>query len=188
MASKEKSSFLKTQATKTLHRTLKTQGSEWFHFFGYRVIGWSVAFLIIVHPVFLASIFREELNSLFKSGVVISTLVMTYTLNIQHLLITFLFEVIYMLKLPFFEKWKANEEPWPWEEDPVGYKKHWRSLLKKVLINMFIIAPIANLGIVYNHISWNTDFNNLPSISEIFLQLFFCFIMGDFCFYWGHRA
>merc|ERR1712113_189252 len=108
----EPSSFLSTQATKNVQRALKSQGGEWFQFLSHRIIGWSIAFFVFTHPVYFASLYRDELNELFKDKTK-STLVMTFFVNTQWVLIVCLFELIYALKSPFFEKWKANEEPWP---------------------------------------------------------------------------
>ena len=55
------------------------------------------------------------------------------------------FVVIYKLKLPFFEKYKALDEPWPWESDPVAWNDlKWRSI-KLSLFNLFVTGPISNI-------------------------------------------
>merc|ERR1712232_1278753 len=63
----------------------------------------------------------------------------------QWALLVCFFEFCYWLKSPFFEQYKSNEEPWPWEEDQVGYKSQWWKNLKTTLFNVFIISRKSNL-------------------------------------------
>ena len=52
--------------------------------------------------------------------------------------------VIYKIEHPFFEKYKINKEPWPWNQN----KDHWYKLLgrslKIILFNQFVIAPMVS--------------------------------------------
>lgn len=157
-----KSAPFKSLATKTMERALKTQGREWFQFWTFRLIGWALILFIFSGPLYFAGQNKEWLNELFQSPVK-ACLTMSYSLNLQWFAVVFLFEVVYTLKWDCFEKWRANEEPWPWEEDPINYNELWKTLLWKCFLNQLVIAPFANLGIVTGPlINWNTDFNDLP--------------------------
>eukprot|EP00331_Platyophrya_macrostoma_P013934 CAMPEP_0176428472 /NCGR_PEP_ID=MMETSP0127-20121128/13169_1 /TAXON_ID=938130 /ORGANISM="Platyophrya macrostoma, Strain WH" /LENGTH=362 /DNA_ID=CAMNT_0017810159 /DNA_START=17 /DNA_END=1105 /DNA_ORIENTATION=+ len=95
---------------------------------------------------------------------------------------------IYTAKSPFMERYKVADGPWPWESNP----KEWKSLLKKsialFLVNNVIIAPVMVVGdLMVGGISQRISPNHLPTCKEIILQLSFCMIVEDFCFYWGHR-
>jgi len=101
---------------------------------------------------------------------------MSFALSTQWFITVLVFELIYTLKLDFFEKWRANEEPWPWEEDPIGYKEHWWTCLKKTILNMFVISPITFVSLACGPlINWNSDFNDLPPFWVVALQCLFCF-------------
>lgn len=56
-----------------------------------------------------------------------------------------LFGLVYQANVPFFEKYKALDEPWPWESDPESWDKlKWRSI-KFSIFNLFVVAPTMNL-------------------------------------------
>lgn len=60
-----------------------------------------------------------------------------------------IYGVIYKLNLPFFEKYKALNEPWPWEIDPIAWNNlKWRSI-KLSLFNLFVTTPFFNLVPLY---------------------------------------
>ena len=54
--------------------------------------------------------------------------------------------VIYKAELPFFERYKVNSNPWPWNEN----KDEWKSILKKSVglgvFNSFVSLPILLIG------------------------------------------
>jgi len=101
---------------------------------------------------------------------------MSIALSTQWFSLILTFELIYTLKWQCFEKWRANEEPWPWEENPIEYKEHWWGCLKKSVLNQFVIAPITNVSLVIGPlINWNTDFNDLPPLWVVLIQCLFCF-------------
>ena len=50
-------------ATETMQRALSSQGSEWFQFFSYRLIGWAIAFFILSHPLYLAHQYKDFLQT-----------------------------------------------------------------------------------------------------------------------------
>jgi len=61
-------------------------------------------------------------------------------------------------------------------------------MLKTMIFNTVTFGPlfvvISNaLGLI--NVSY--DFDNLPSIGRHLLQLFVCYVFGDFWFYWMHR-
>lgn len=50
---------------------------------------------------------------------------------------------IYKLNSPFFEQYKANKDPWPWDKNKEEWDKlFWRSM-KALFINVFIVYPLA---------------------------------------------
>lgn len=96
--------------------------------------------------------------------------------------------VIYKSNMNFFEKYKINNEPWPWESDP----DNWGKLLKETLVNLFInnvfMVPLSMIGhFLTGKSPYGLDKINLPSHLEIIWQIVFFMIMEDTCFYWSHR-
>ena len=51
------------------------------------------------------------------------TLVMTVSI-VPFVLGNLFFSALYALKLPCVEKFKCNDAPWPWEENPEEHKRH----------------------------------------------------------------
>jgi sterol desaturase/sphingolipid hydroxylase (fatty acid hydroxylase superfamily) len=101
-----------------------------------------------------------------------------------------IFTTIYWLKSPFFERYKAEPEPWPWEADP----KQWQELLGQsiqvVCINLFLLVPTISFSQYYFGTPVRLDFgvDSFPTISTFILQMVFCALCADFVFYWSHRT
>lgn len=113
---------------------------------------------------------------------------MQYLIVIQYLAFLALFSLMYTLNIPSIEKYKANNEPWPWDSNPNLHKQEMKKMLKRTLINIVIIGP--GLGLLFFKLGFlrmSLDFKQLPTISEFLFQFGFCFLMADFVFYWVHR-
>ena len=98
--------------------------------------------------------------------------------------------IIYHIEHPFFERYKVNNEPWPWNKDIT----EWRILLKRTLkfigVNIFVVIPAVNYfdyvaqGYKSKH---RIDVDGLPDNMTIFVSLVFCMIVEDFTFHWVHK-
>lgn len=78
--------------------------------------------------------------------------------------ISFIFyTVLYLFKIPFFESFKSNNLPWPWEKN----KKKWKKALKKIiliyLINLILLGEtFAQTAYYFSKTSSNSK--NFPSL------------------------
>ena len=107
--------------------------------------------------------------------------------------------IIYHLEWPFFEQYKVNSTPWPWQVDTTTEEgrdalSKWRWFaLKSTLtaqfnswlgssVNIFFWAFASNW-----QMPWVFHPNQYPSPWTMFLQIVFIMITEDFGFYWGHR-
>lgn len=69
-------------------------------------------------------------------------------------------------KIPYFEQYRIEKKPWPWEVDP----KAWKETLKKVkvvkrkngLIGVFMYTAIS-----FYFQFWNTSLDAIPTSWEI---------------------
>ena len=107
--------------------------------------------------------------------------------------INILYWIIYRYEIPFFEQYKIEgDKPWPWKQDPEG----WRRLIKKACFQVFInntgvnITMLLIYGYLYN---WqfpflDTDLNNLPDSLTLLKQIIIFMAVDGFWFYWLHRA
>jgi sterol desaturase/sphingolipid hydroxylase (fatty acid hydroxylase superfamily) len=98
--------------------------------------------------------------------------------------------VIYHAELPFFERYKINSLPWPWQENP----KEWKILVKKsvalLAFNSLVCVP-SLLFIALSSNNWEPTYDmsveGLPDWRTFMIQVLFCMIIEDFGFHFGHR-
>jgi len=97
---------------------------------------------------------------------------------------------IYHIEHPFFEKYKVNNEPWPWNKNI----QKWNKLICKTLLivgfNAFIMLPlVAMIGYIGNdyNISHTYDIETLPDTKTMIFSIIFCMICEDFAFHWIHK-
>jgi methylsterol monooxygenase len=95
--------------------------------------------------------------------------------------------VIYHIEHPFFEQYKVHDQEWPWKEN----RKEWNRVLwqatKLLLINHLLVVPIMGSPNYFKGRHFKMDYEELPSLPELYFQLFFYALMEDISFYWGHR-
>jgi sterol desaturase/sphingolipid hydroxylase (fatty acid hydroxylase superfamily) len=99
------------------------------------------------------------------------------------------FMCIYKLRLPFFERYKVTEKPWPWDADPVRWKKMLKLTFKSLFVFHFITFPIFLYVDIYvlKTVDLRLDVESFPESKEIISQIIFFMIMEDVLFYWSHR-
>lgn len=97
---------------------------------------------------------------------------------------------IYHIELPFFERYKITNDPWPWVEN----KEEWVVLLKKsialVAFNNLISVPFTLILFTYlNNYSVNLSFavEDLPDTWTLMATIAFCMICEDITFHFSHR-
>ena len=136
----------------------------------------------------LADRYKESLTSFYKASDYAFMAAWNVLLVFVHFAFSAAFGLIYSLNHPFFEQFKSNTEPWPWESDPEQYKKDKRVMLNRELFYNCCLSPIAAMGgFALGIIRPSFDFYNLPSYSQHMLAFAFQFIFCDFWFYWVHR-
>jgi len=95
--------------------------------------------------------------------------------------------IIYKIKLPFFERYRISDKPWPWENKP----ELWNTILKKtskiLIINHLVIVPLLLLGDIQAGFKVRLDLESFPSVKEVIGQVIFFMLCEDFFFYWCHR-
>lgn len=99
------------------------------------------------------------------------------------------FLILYKGKFAFFEKYKALEDPWPWESDPLEWNKLRQRSIKFSLFNLFVVAPAMNYPVTKFaiRIQNKMDFN-YPSEVQLLASILFCCLMEDLCFYFSHST
>jgi len=99
-----------------------------------------------------------------------------------------LFYFAYILEIEFFERYKVNERPWPWNEDKEKWNKQRRRLFLNLIINQVMILPVLSLMyLIYDFSPISMQKSDFPSSWEIIFQTIFFMICEDCTFYWSHR-
>lgn len=102
-------------------------------------------------------------------------------------LINVFYITLYYNKFPMFEKMKANNLGWPWEEDAKKFKKLLPDLIKTYFINLLVIFPIY-LSILIRIFPCRFDLESMPSFLEFVITIWASFLVEDYVFYWVHRT
>lgn len=97
---------------------------------------------------------------------------------------------IYHVELPFFERYKISNEPWPWNENRQEWNKLlWKSI-KMVSMNNFITFPAGLLILTWIEnfdvrFSFRTE--DIADPITLFFSIAFCMLCEDFLFHLMHR-
>ena len=93
----------------------------------------------------------------------------------------------YKLNHPFFEKYKAVDDPWPWETDRLEWNRlFWRSI-KLTALNSIVINFVIN----YPSVAADSpmpfrDDTVYDSPFTLFMQVMFCNLVENLAFYFSH--
>lgn len=63
--------------------------------------------------------------------------------NIVIIAINLVFLVVYKLNHPFFEKYKTNDDLWPWQENMEEWKRFRMRAAKILFLNIMIVFPVS---------------------------------------------
>lgn len=107
-----------------------------------------------------------------------------------HLICNIVYYIYYRNEFPCIERYKTNfEDPWPWHQDPEGWRKQVKKSILVFAINsnlipLLIYIPLSHTSIFTEHTLATAD---LPCPVTLALSVFFCMLCEDFTFYWTHR-
>jgi sterol desaturase/sphingolipid hydroxylase (fatty acid hydroxylase superfamily) len=94
---------------------------------------------------------------------------------------------IYMARHPFFEQYRDNYNPWPWDENPAEWRKLKIQSVVTLSINFFLILPFTLYVSTLKTPAFDFSIVNWPSTFEIFWQFTFFLLTQDFFVYLSHR-
>lgn len=154
------------------------------------LIAWSFMFLapIVVQWVWPEVLRAMENNNWEKWHVYLFG---TWAWNASIVLITnVVMWAIYHIELPFFERYKITNDPWPWVEN----RKEWNKLVKKSILlvgfNNLVSLPLALLAIIVANgyeVKMSFAMEDLPDWKTLMMTIAFCMLCEDFAFHFTHR-
>ena len=109
--------------------------------------------------------------------------------NVIHIGANLVYWVFYHYEFAFIERYKSNEDPWPWHTDPEG----WRTLVKKavfvLLFNgnvlvLLVYLPLTRAGLTKEH---SLEEAKIPTPTTLAASILFFMLCEDFTFYCTHR-
>jgi sterol desaturase/sphingolipid hydroxylase (fatty acid hydroxylase superfamily) len=98
---------------------------------------------------------------------------------------------IYHVEHPFFERYKVNSRPWPWNES----KEEWRILVKKSILlcalNSIVCIPLllaATMVADNFEVQYGMSVETIPNWNILMANITFCMICEDIGFHFAHRV
>ena len=111
----------------------------------------------------------------------------TYIVHIlSYLLINSFCFILYYYCIPIVESCKINPDPWPWQQNKEGFKESIKKVFNQLLFNQIITIPVSSFLA-----GFDTKFiisSELPSFSEVFIQISIFTWVYEVAFYFTHRA
>jgi sterol desaturase/sphingolipid hydroxylase (fatty acid hydroxylase superfamily) len=94
------------------------------------------------------------------------------------------------LELPFFEQFKAFDDPWPWKSDYEKWRKLFLESMKLVTFNNCVIIPTLAFAHYWAGDKMAYDFSpeGIPTPLKLAIQFLFCALCDDLAFYFSHRT
>ena len=156
---------------------------------GYGFLGaiFITIFFFLYLPIIFNKVYQNFFYFKFNEGLYFFTFIMIYD---KILLYSFLiiYWLIYRSKLNFFERYKVNDNPWPWEKDRFEWDKMLKSCLKFHIINKYLVVTIINIpSMIEGNCYVELSSDNVPEVFDVFWQICIFIIVEDFFFYWLHR-
>jgi hypothetical protein len=77
-----------------------------------------------------------------------------------------IFTALYITQLPFFERYKAFSDPWPWKEDFAKWKSLMMQTALLISFNLLLLIPAIGFSQVMIGVPVNLDFglDTVPTV------------------------
>ena len=108
---------------------------------------------------------------------------------IGYLTMGIVFYFIYSANLPFFEQYKINENPWPWNDDAEKWKiLKGRSLYYIGMNNILIIPGTLLFSLYLNpNLQITIEVDKIPDMKRLVASIIFCMLTEDLGFWAIHK-
>mmetsp|Transcript_18838 Transcript_18838/g.18815 ORF Transcript_18838/g.18815 Transcript_18838/m.18815 type:complete len:318 (+) Transcript_18838:31-984(+) len=107
--------------------------------------------------------------------------------ELTYILANLVMYLIYHAELPFFERYKISNDPWPWKKNPELWKVQLKKTIKNLLFNNLIVVPLVASPSYFIEPSIVTSIEAFPTWKQLIPQTIFFMLVEDTTFYWLHR-
>ena len=147
-------------------------------------IGITIVFYCVI-PLLLFPLY--QMVSFIHPGILIYML--TFLSNSMPFLVcNLIMNHVYSSKYHFFEQYKIQNKPWPWEVDEREYNQKYKGVVRDIIIGSTILGPIAIYITIYlNLVEYIVDSELFPPSFQLFKEAIYITIIFDALFYWIHR-
>ncbi len=158
----------------------------------YQRKGYGLIFAILI-TVFYFFVFPDWLKMIYPKKIENEGVFVYWSVNLLHyfnfIFFTALMYIIYHLELPFFERYKVTNDPWPWNDPEINWPQFLKRTCIQLAINEFLCIPIMTLEpLLTNKSRYQFTYETIPDKFTTIAHIVFFMICEDFTFYWAHRA
>lgn len=152
----------------------------------YKILSLIIIYILLtLIPLFWKNYLWSFLEILPKQIVISLSLFFIHI--IFHSLTNFVFFFFYKHKIPFFEQFRVNDKPWPWEKNEESWLLVYKKTLKMLFFQQYILFPLSIFPFIYFVCKIRVNLESFPLMSEMVFQIIFLMICDDFYNYWVHR-
>jgi len=108
------------------------------------------------------------------------------TVVIPMVIVNLIYFALYYFNFSWLEQYRLNDMPWPWESDPVEWRRSIWKVIRVYVVNQILIFP-ACFYLLTLFVQPNRSLETIPGFSTVIWQLVLSIFMEDFFFYWSHR-
>jgi hypothetical protein len=128
----------------------------------YKKLNTLLFFTSIIFPYYLAKGFLPAIEESFPERTTRIYFIVNSFQTVGLLFCIIFYSLLYYYNFKFFQQYKSNNTPWPWETD----KEKWKTTLKKLILVYFINLLISDLAqrFFYSITKASAESHNYPSL------------------------
>ena len=178
---------MKSRPLLSIPETIAINKHWYFKHPAFKLLGILTFLAIVILPYYCARSHWHHLARLFPGQFGMLMQLFVPVGICFHLLSLLAYALLYRLGWGFFEQFKDNANPWPWQYDP-EFKAKVSHAVKVVLFNNLVLGVgFSYLGYRLGVVTFRIEQEELPSLAVFCCQVVFMVLCEDTMFYHSHR-